>query len=206
MIAKSGILGEKLRGATDKVHALEVNKSASPKSSKKRRLWRFFTPKLLYLLNFLIVFVPFVTIMIRQKIGLYGCKSITVNFIDDETWVGARVEGESYTRELFYSSFNGVYKRNGTHNKYPRYSEQNKENGEQFISTIGAAIIYCRESKSWVFTHPNIDKPSEDDAEEVRILSPFPCYCYVKYQKLQLTDDIFYISPFFAFIVDTRSL
>ena len=120
LIAKSGILGEKLRGATDKVHELEVKKPPSPKSSKKRDLWRFFTPKLLYLLNFLIVFVPFVTIMILQYTGLYGCNSITVNFVDDETWVGARVKGESLNRQLFYSSFNGVYTRNGTHDGQPR--------------------------------------------------------------------------------------
>lgn len=57
------------------------------------------------------------------------------------------------------------YKFNGTHNGRPKYTEQNKEDGDEFKSTIPAEIIYCADIESWVFRHPNITTALTDDQE-----------------------------------------
>ena len=50
-----------------------------------------------------------------------------------------------------------MYKEGETYDGYPRYIEQNKNDGQQFGSSVrGAEIRYCREIGSWVFMHPDI--------------------------------------------------
>lgn len=39
-----------------------------------------------------------------------------------------------------------------------RYVEQNKRDGGEFPSTVGAEIIFCPELEKWVFTHKDIVK------------------------------------------------
>ena len=67
--------------------------------------------------------------------------------------------GEEVTRNLLFSYFNGVYRRNetiGLHDDRPVYTEQSKfEDGLAFDTTIGAQIKYCDSESAWVFSHPN---------------------------------------------------
>ena len=68
-------------------------------------------------------------------------------------------------RLLVYSHFNGVYVENGTHDGRPKYTEQNKEDGSEFRSTIPAEIRYCQDLESWVFSHPFIRTTNVTDQE-----------------------------------------
>ena len=175
-ISKSGIFGRKLQGATDNIYQLEVEESPAPTSASTspKKCRSGFSVKPFYFVNFLFVFLPLATLWIRQEQGLYGCNSISIKFPEPATWDGAivKVNGISESRTLLYSSFNGVYKKDRKHDGYPRYVEQNKENGEPFTLTIGAVIIYCRDLESWVFTHQDIYKSIGVDVAEVRTL-PF---------------------------------
>ena len=63
----------------------------------------------------------------------------------------------------------GVYVENGTHDGRPKYTEQNKENGEPFVHTIGAEIIYCEDLEAWVFRHEKISTSPNDGDEEVSL-------------------------------------
>jgi len=73
------------------------------------------------------------------------------------------------TRNLLFSYFNGVYRRNetiGLHDDRPVYTEQSKfEDGLAFDTTIGAQIKYCESESAWVFSHPNIKKSSSEESD-----------------------------------------
>lgn len=58
------------------------------------------------------------------------------------------------------------YEEDGSHDGYPRYVEQNKDEGTPFGSSVkGAQIIYCKDIGSWVFMHYDI-MTSRHEAEE----------------------------------------
>lgn len=73
---------------------------------------------------------------------------------------------------LLFSSLNGEYRKaDNDFDGYPKWVEHNKENGEPFIKTVPAKIIYCRSLTAWVLMHPNITKFNNTKDDEVRILS-----------------------------------
>lgn len=115
--------------------------------------------RFMYFLNAVIIVAGLVSIHVATRNGQFICRSINVLF-DEEVWENAIVvrPGErTMERLLIYSSFNGVYKEDGTHEGYPKYIEQNKNNGTPFgPSVTGAEIIYCTEICSWVLRHPSI--------------------------------------------------
>ncbi|KAL7544692.1 hypothetical protein ACHAWF_008058 [Thalassiosira exigua] len=123
----------------------------------------------LFFLNFVALIGGVVVVNQKQNNGNYRCKSVTVGF-GESVWKRALVRnrdspGELFERTLVYSYFNGIYTQNGTHNGYPRYTEQNKIDGSQFLKTLPAEIVYCKEEERWVFTHPDIVKSDEAVAE-----------------------------------------
>jgi len=54
----------------------------------------------------------------------------------------------------------------GYHGGHPKYTEQNKNDGTTFNSTLGAEIIYCSEIRSWVFRHKYIVTTPDEEREK----------------------------------------
>ena len=157
-----------------------LNQSSEAANRKKKRFWHKYSRGIFWRKNALkgIYFVNFLTLILgvaiinqRQNSGEYMCGSITVSF-GDSIWKHALVRNNTvlgsvqsyYEKALVYSFFNGEYIRNGTFNGYPRYTEQNKMNGNRFKETIPAEFVYCSSEERWVFTHQDISK-REDDIE-----------------------------------------
>jgi len=123
-----------------------------------------------------------ISVTVTQKQGKYRCKSVTVAFGDD-VWEAAYITGNPTSgddvwedanvitgngpkkRLLIFSHFNGIYVENGTHNRRPKYTEQNKEDGDPFLTTTGAEIVYCEDIESWVFRHEHIRTSLSEDLE-----------------------------------------
>ena len=101
-----------------------------------------------------------------QERGDYRCNSVSIAF-GDAIWEDAYVitPNGPEQRLLIYSHFNGVYVENGTHHGRPKYTEQNKEDGDPFTRTIGAEIVYCEDIEAWIFRHELIRTSSERDEE-----------------------------------------
>ena len=54
----------------------------------------------------------------------------------------------------------------GSHNGYPKFIEQNKNDGTSFGSEVtGAQIVYCSDIGAWVFNHPYILTSSDGEEE-----------------------------------------
>jgi len=54
----------------------------------------------------------------------------------------------------------------GSHNGYPKFVEQNKNDGTSFGSEVtGAQIVYCSDIGAWVFNHPYILTSSDGEEE-----------------------------------------
>jgi len=126
--------------------------------------------RFVYFLNATIVLVGLGIIANNQDHGEYRCKRVTVLF-DEEIWEKAYVrvpDGNFEKRLLIYSYFNGIYQEEDSYDGYPRYVEQNKNDGTPFGPSVrGAEIIYCRAIRSWVFTHPDIlTTPPEEEENE----------------------------------------
>ena len=116
--------------------------------------------RLVYFLNATIVLVGLGIITYRQNKGDYRCSRVAVSF-DEEIWEQAKVrvsDDEVVDRLLIYPYFNGIYEEvNDVHRGYPKYIEQNKNDGTPFGDSVtGAEIIYCNDLGSWVFRHPDI--------------------------------------------------
>mmetsp|Transcript_37653 Transcript_37653/g.69184 ORF Transcript_37653/g.69184 Transcript_37653/m.69184 type:complete len:1210 (+) Transcript_37653:238-3867(+) len=184
-LAKRGFFGRHLLLATVKKHTLELsgrrqsllmenrhsmneNRSSYAGLIVSNNRTNFFV-RFVYFLNVAIVLAGLSYITVSQENGKYRCNTITVTF-DEEIWEHARVllpDGNIEERLLIYSYFNGKYREVGLHNGYPKYIEQNKNDGTQFQSTVGAEIKYCSEIKSWVFMHPYIlTSPNGEEENE----------------------------------------
>jgi len=175
-LAKRGFFGRSMLIATNESYNLEVQPSphremrrASTASINERRLTFSgliasnnrvnHIVRSVYFLNATILLVGLSILTVSQKNGLYRCNAINVLF-DEEIWEHAYVrlpDDSIEERLLIYSYFNGIYQEEGYHDGYPRYIEQNKNDGTKFGSSVrGAEIIYCDEIGSWVFMHPEI--------------------------------------------------
>jgi hypothetical protein len=117
--------------------------------------------RFIYFLNAAFVLGGLGYITQKQKQGHYRCNSINVVF-DEEVWERAIIalpNGETDERLLIYSTFNGIYREQGSVEGYPKYVEQNKNDGSGFgpnSNVTGAEIRYCHDIGSWIFTHPKI--------------------------------------------------
>lgn len=141
--------------------------------------------RFVYFLNAAVVLIGLGIITVAQKQGRFRCNTVTVLF-SEEIWQDAHVlldDGSIEDRLLIYSYFNGNYKgghrmfllamflemklahtqylctilEQGSFNGYPRFVEQNKNDGTSFgESVIPAEIIYCDSIGSWVLAHPRI--------------------------------------------------
>jgi len=185
-LAKRGFFGKNMLIATNKAYNLQISWSHRPalnrsgSSASERRL-AFLgmiahnnrvnrVVRLMYFLNSAIVLVGLGYITAKQNKGQYRCKTISIVF-DEEIWEDAFVrlaDGRYDEKLLIYTHFNGIYKENGKHEGYPRYVEQNKNNGKPYNPPVfGAEIVYCNELGSWVFRHPNITTtPNDKDENE----------------------------------------
>ena len=165
-LSKRGFFGRSLRKATKRKHYFED--SGKRTHALKKWVKRFI--RFVYCFNAGAMIGGLTWVMIKQDFGDYRCKSITVEFGDDY-WEEAFVKLENSTLEkrvLIYSHFNGIYKENGTHDGRPKYTEQNKEDGDPFLRTLGAEIIYCQDLESWVFRHEHIKTSPDEDLEVSR--------------------------------------
>jgi hypothetical protein len=117
--------------------------------------------RFIYFLNAAFVLGGLGYITQKQKQGHYRCNSINVVF-DEEVWERAIIalpNGDTDERLLIYSTFNGIYREQGSVEGYPKYVEQNKNDGSGFgpnSNVTGAEIRYCHDIGSWIFTHPKI--------------------------------------------------
>mmetsp|Transcript_9321 Transcript_9321/g.17369 ORF Transcript_9321/g.17369 Transcript_9321/m.17369 type:complete len:245 (-) Transcript_9321:603-1337(-) len=145
------MFGATLFAATNHDHMIE------PSTRKNSCLRRNFLLKSILLINLALMYVGLIYVTLQQRNGAYVCPSISVNF-GDEVWEEALIHGHERPRFLEYSYFNGIYKVEGNFNGRPRYVEKNKWNGGEFAATVGAEIVFCKESGRWVFTHEDIYK------------------------------------------------
>lgn len=126
------------------VHAFEApGDSGSTKFAK----WAKRFVRSVYFANGLIMLAALTYLTVEQNDGSFRCNSISIHIADD-VWEEAYIKLDDGTYEkrlLIYSHFNGIYAENGTHDGRPKYTEQNKEDGQSFRHTIGAEIIYCEE-------------------------------------------------------------
>eukprot|EP01082_Thalassiosira_pseudonana_P006650 g5768.t1.2.5e174189 g5768 g5768.t1 contig20:127292-129425(+) len=140
---------------------------------KRRRKMTVFM-KVLYFINLILMMAGMVLVSLNQSRGKYHADSITVTFGND-VWENAYVkvspDGNKGTNTtngydemvLVYSWFNGVYKREGMHDRRPVYVEQNKFDHSAYETTIPAEIKYCKSEGAWVVTHSVISKSRTDD-------------------------------------------
>eukprot|EP00970_Alexandrium_tamarense_P018121 scaffold13320_cov215-Alexandrium_tamarense.AAC.5 len=150
---------------------------------KRRRKMTVFM-KVLYFINLILMMAGMVLVSLNQSRGKYHADSITVTFGND-VWENAYVkvspDGNKGTNTtngydemvLVYSWFNGVYKREGMHDRRPVYVEQNKFDHSAYETTIPAEIKYCKSEGAWVVTHSVISKSRTDD--EVSLLVSIQC-------------------------------
>jgi hypothetical protein len=140
--------------------------------------------KVLYFINLILMMAGMIMVSLNQSRGKYHADSITVTFGND-VWENAYVKvspdgnrGTNTTNGydemvLVYSWFNGVYKREGMHDRRPVYVEQNKFDHSAYETTIPAEIKYCKSEGAWVVTHSVISKSRTDD--EVSLLVSIQC-------------------------------
>ena len=160
-LARIDVFGKRLkRAATQKCFWVVFEKQPL---SRRRKMNIFL--KAIYFFNLCALLSGMVYVSIKQERGDLLCDSLFVTFGDD-IWEEALVKtssGRIETQMFVYSYFNGLYRRNGTFNGLPIYTEQNKVNGSPFNTTIGAKIMYCKKEAAWVFIHDNIRKSKEFD-------------------------------------------
>lgn len=117
-IAKMGAFGKRLKWATNK-KLFEVEFEKPPFASRRGIS---LLVKILYIFNLTAMFAGMIYVSVLQGTGALNCPSVGVTFPDD-IWQDAFVvsdSGEVVQRaDLIYSYFNGVYKRNGTHDGLP---------------------------------------------------------------------------------------
>ncbi|KAL7531293.1 hypothetical protein ACHAXR_003958, partial [Thalassiosira sp. AJA248-18] len=149
-LSKRGFFGRTLRQATNNTYYIE--------SSQEKHAFRRWTKRIIrfvYIFNICFGIGVLSYLTHRQEKGDFRCGSVYVAF-GDALWEKAYVIGDPNPRLLIYSHFNGIYVENGIHHGRPKYTEQNKEDGDAFKKTIGAEIVYCEDIESWVFRHDNI--------------------------------------------------
>ncbi|KAL9187447.1 hypothetical protein ACHAXT_001550 [Thalassiosira profunda] len=164
-LSRRGFFGKTLKRASYETHAYDPPGDSRTQTFAKwfKRFVRF-----VYFGNGVLMLFGLTYLMIKQDRGDFRCKSITVTFSDEvweDSWI-KRDDGTYDMRLLVYSHFNGIYAENGTHDGRPRYYEQNKEDGDPFVHTIGAEIVYCAELEAWVFRHEMISTSPRDEDEE----------------------------------------
>ncbi|KAL7517087.1 hypothetical protein ACHAWX_002040 [Stephanocyclus meneghinianus] len=162
-LAKLSTFGKRLKWATNKKIFL-VKFDRLPFASRKKMSVFL---KSLYVLNLSGMLSGMFWVSYQQMSGSLHCNSVFVTFAED-IWQDAIVKtpsGEIENKVLIYSYFNGVYRRNSTHDGLPIYTEQSKLTGESYYRTVGAEIKYCKSEGAWVFMHKDIRKSNEDDNE-----------------------------------------
>lgn len=96
---------------------------------KPRRIRCRWILKATYAINIMGLVTGVILIGEKQKQGDYLCNNLSINF-GGRIWENALVRNrtdptqEPQQKTLVYSYFNGVYKLNGTHDGYPKYTEQ----------------------------------------------------------------------------------
>ncbi|KAL7548009.1 hypothetical protein ACHAWF_011289 [Thalassiosira exigua] len=176
-LAKRGFFGQRLLNATHENHTVErVGLRTGVESAKRVSIFI----RIIYYLNALALVCGLIVIIHQQSEGNFRCRSITISFGED-FWADGIVKNpngdgiDTERRLLLYSFFSGVYAETDTFNGYPRYVEQNKNEGTPFISTKGAEFKFCKEIKSWVFAHSDIKtSPNEEDENECSWLMRSP--------------------------------
>jgi hypothetical protein len=125
------------------------------------REWPYRVARCVYFVNAALIMIGMAIITRDESRGLYRCKSLSFN-IGEDIWDEANIlkdESSHMTepRLLVYTYFAGDYAENGTHDGYPKYTEQNKlDDSTGFVNTVGAEFVYCKELRAWVFRHPQI--------------------------------------------------
>ena len=152
-LAKLDALGVTLRRAcTAKCFRAEFEKQRFLGRTKHLGIFM----KAIYFLNFCGFIVGLGFVSVRQARGELHCSSISVNFGDTiwrTPWVKTTADGQYEQPKdwsLVYSSFNGVYARNGTSARRPIYREMRKSMHHlQFEEDWGyvspSEIKYCEE-------------------------------------------------------------
>lgn len=163
-LAKMDVFGKRIkRASTRKCFRAEFEKLPF---GRRKKMSVFV--KVMYIINLIGLMTGMAMVTIKQMNGYYHCQSITVQF-DDRIWEKAYVMTDTGGVEqwaLFYSYFNGVYVKNGTHHGRPVYTEQNKFDDTEFKVKTGAIIKYCDGEGAWVFMHEKIRKDiGRDDAD-----------------------------------------
>ncbi|KAL7545120.1 hypothetical protein ACHAWF_013504, partial [Thalassiosira exigua] len=145
-LAKKDVFGKRLkRAATRKCFRTEFAKMPFA----RRKKMSIFV-QVMYCVNLCAMIGTLCLISFKQVKGDYNCDSITVTF-DDHTWQNALVVNDTESierRTLVYSYFNGVYRRIGTSDGRPRYTEQNKFDDSKYNDKIGATIRYCQSERA----------------------------------------------------------
>ena len=157
-LAKIDVLGRRLKFAcTARLFQCEFEKSKF-RRSKKASIFL----KSLYFLNLAGFLAGMIVISVRQENGYYQCNEISVDF-GDAVWEDALV-GDT-ERVLVFSTFNGVYAKNGTQAGRPIYVEMRKVDHKPFDReyVIPAEIKYDVELGAWIFMHPDIRKSEKEE-------------------------------------------
>ena len=113
------VLGNRLKtAAIQKCFRVEFERM--PLTAAKRKGYFL---KSLYFINICALLTGMVIVNTKQDAGVFQCDSITVEF-GNEIWedaISLTPDGEIDRAVLVFSYFNGVYKRNGTHDGRPVY-------------------------------------------------------------------------------------
>lgn len=103
-----------------------------------------------------------------QDKGYYRCELINIQ-MNEEIFEDAYIHTENglEKRLLVYSAFNGVYREVGSYGGYPKFVEQNKNDGQSFVAEKrGAEIIYCKDVNAWVLRHEQVYLSSGEDSND----------------------------------------
>ena len=182
-LAKRGFFGQTLLYAT-MIDSLEVkgNKPVAPQTRRGRaqrslslsssgltnRTWSSILVRAVYFFNAIVLLGGMAYIAQSQDKGSYRCELISVQ-MNEEIFEDAYIRTENGNLEkrlLVYSAFNGVYREVGSYGGYPKFVEQNKNNGQPFVGKRGAEIIYCTELNAWVLRHEQIYLSPDEDSND----------------------------------------